>query len=381
MPTAVKHLAASAARIGHAVALACYALAILYSFLHFDSINFLPHAAYADMVYGKAWKPFVYRTLLPTTVRAIASPIPSAARHAFNQDARQITFVSNEFQLMRWDLDYVAEYALGVLLMYGSLLGFVMALHFLLTSLYDAPDWFARAVQFAALAGIPPLFHYINYVYDFTTLFLFTLGLALMVRRRWPAFLAVYALACLNKETTILLTMIFALHFVRHAGLDRALYGRLIVAQLAIFSAIKLALGFIFRANPGSFVEFHLDHTIELLSGHASLTNFIIWLVIALLVFHQWLRKPAFLRRGALILIPLLILTAFLGFLDELRDYYEVYPIVVLLIAHTAASLIGIPLVERPEGGSGPGDPRPLPPDHAPEHGDAAGLCASSSER
>jgi hypothetical protein len=43
-------------------------------------------------------------------------------------------------------------------------------------------------------------------------------------------------------------------------------------------------------------------------------------------------------------LAPLLGLTLFLGFIDEWRDYFEVYPVLVLLAAHTVGRLFGSPM-------------------------------------
>ena len=68
----------------------------------------------------------------------------------------------------------------------------------------------------------------------------------------------------------------------------------------------------------------------------ANPTNFNLLFLLALpLLVHRWSAKPLFLRRALWIAVPLLVLTFGLGFFDELRDYYEVYPVLVLLLAHT----------------------------------------------
>jgi hypothetical protein len=61
-------------------------------------------------------------------------------------------------------------------------------------------------------------------------------------------------------------------------------------------------------------------------------------------IFSKWKAKPEFLKDALWIAVPLLILTFFLGYLDELRDYYEVFPVVFLLIAYNIASIFGIEL-------------------------------------
>jgi hypothetical protein len=60
------------------------------------------------------------------------------------------------------------------------------------------------------------------------------------------------------------------------------------------------------------------------------------------MVSHRWFEKPLFLRHSLWIL-PVLVATCFFfGWLDELRDYYEAYPIVFLLMIYSAGRLVGI---------------------------------------
>ena len=172
-------------------------------------------------------------------------------------------------------------------------------------------------------------------------MFLFTLGLGLLVRRRWRLFLVVFVLACLNKETTILLTLVFAIHFRRPASLPRAAYRGLLLAQLAIFAVLKTGLYVLYRDNPGAFVEAHFpQHNLDVLKAYPLATVFG-WCGVALLVAYRWPEKPAFLRDALWIALPLVVLTFFLGYLDELRDYYEAYPIVLLLILHSVGRIVG----------------------------------------
>jgi len=45
------------------------------------------------------------------------------------------------------------------------------------------------------------------------------------------------------------------------------------------------------------------------------------------------------------IAIPLFVLTLFLGYLDELRDYYELFPVVTILIFHSIAEILNIKII------------------------------------
>ncbi|MCK4235615.1 MAG: hypothetical protein KAX38_00755, partial [Candidatus Krumholzibacteria bacterium] len=98
----------------------------------------------------------------------------------------------------------------------------------------------------------------------------------------------------------------------------------------------------IYRNNPGSFLEYHLfDHNIGLLKSYPVSTLFV-WTAISILVIYKWKEKPLFLKRALIIIIPIFIMCLFFGIIDELRVYYEVYPIVVLLIAYSICKILNI---------------------------------------
>ena len=54
-------------------------------------------------------------------------------------------------------------------------------------------------------------------------------------------------------------------------------------------------------------------------------------------------------------LVPLLAACVVFGFLDELRDYYEVYPVIVMLMMPTVARWMGVTITTRQE--SAPREP------------------------
>ena len=56
--------------------IAIISLYVLIAFVKLPNINGYERAMFSEMVYGTAWKPFVYRTLLPTTIRLISEVIP-----------------------------------------------------------------------------------------------------------------------------------------------------------------------------------------------------------------------------------------------------------------------------------------------------------------
>jgi hypothetical protein len=224
--------------------------------------------------------------------------------------------------------------------MFISLLGFSFAVRYLFLLFYNTSSWFADSVSLLALLGLPTMFQYTSFIYDFPLLLLYTLGLIFLYKQDWIKFLIIFLIGCVNKETTILLTLVFYIYF--KSNLQQELFNKLLVTQIAIFILVKGLLYFIFINNPGTFIEFHLiDHNLRLLTGY-DLTLAAAVLGLILLVFYRWNEKPKFLKTSLWMIIPLIILTLFLGYLDELRDYYEVYPAVIIFIAHSIARILDV---------------------------------------
>jgi hypothetical protein len=302
-----------------------------------------------DMIYGRAYKPYVTRALLPGTVRLLTTAVPAGTKRYWDRSLAANPAVRATFTKLKWNLGQPTEYLLTLALLWTALLGFVLALRYLMTGIYRAPELAVDLIPMIALLCLPPFFRYYSYIYDFPTLCLFTLGLAFLVRGRWAAFLVLYPLACLNKETTLLLTLLFVTYEGRGGRLTPFLFRRLLVAQLGIYVLIKLGLAGLFHGNPGGLTEFQLLHNLELVvfPYSYSISTAFTTLGVALMLFYGWARKPEFLKKGFWILPVLLGLTFFLGYLDELRDYYEAYPILLLMLFHTAAEILQLDVTVR----------------------------------
>lgn len=320
---------------------------VLIVFVKTPGINGYDRAMFPEMIYGTAWKPFVYRTLLPSAVRIVNQIVPEDVHKSLTENAETSEFSMLVLKKLNWESEFISEYILAIIFMWLFLFGFLYAFRRLLTEIYLSPDWFTNFISLTALLALPTMFQYYSYIYDFPTLFLFTLGLLLMIKHKWSYFLVLFFISCFNKETVILLTMIFAIHFYKNEKVNYRLYFQLLAVQLIIFISVKILLYFLFLNNPGGLVEFHLlDRNYLIFNGY-SLTAFVVWLIIILAIFSKWKAKPEFLRDALWIAVPLVILTFFLGYLDELRDYYEVFPIAFLLIAYNIASIFGIELTPK----------------------------------
>jgi hypothetical protein len=290
-----------------------------------------------DMVYGRAHRPFVKRQLAPLVVRGLSAVAPRELRHRLTNAFEQ----SSITRRLDWPPQYATEFTLALGVMYVSMLGFLLVLCAFLSATLVLPGWLAHGATLATGLAVPIFFAGLTYIYDFPQLLLFTAALLAMARgRRW-AYYPLLALACLNKETSILLPVVLALWLGRRALTPR--WAAHLAAQFTIGLAIVAAIGWVFRNNPGGEAEFHLQRN---LSGGWSTLGWVRLAFMAVLTAGAlWgaRRGSRFLRAGlAGTLAPLVAATLVLGYLDELRDYYEALPFIVALVLLAVCGRFGV---------------------------------------
>jgi len=329
------------------VILAAVALWVLAAFLtptaRHSGLNLYEETRFPAMVQGTAYRPFVYRTLLPSTVRALTAATPAAWREGLDRVTERRPRLRRIFDVLGWEYQGSIRYYYAAFLMWISFVGFA---HFTVALTCHQLGWSAKVawrttLGAAALLGLPALFKYSSFPYDPPQLFLFTLALYFLATERTRAFLVVFLFCCLNKETAALLIPIHAVYLRRKVPVQRIF--RESGFLIAGYVVIKGGLVWMFRDNPGSLVEFHLlDHNLAWLAGGWSAAEMIVILILATLVFIRWREKPLFLRIAFLGIIPIQVFFAlFIGFIDEWRIYYEAYPIVFGLTAATWRLLVG----------------------------------------
>ncbi|MCA9438025.1 MAG: hypothetical protein KC978_19730, partial [Candidatus Omnitrophica bacterium] len=243
-----------------------------------------------------------------------------------------------------WNPDFLPEYFVGILYMWVSLLAFVWIFRRLMRETIETYHLFYLLIPILAVVLMPAYFaEYYCYLYDFPHLFLFTLGLYFLASRNWTAFLILYPISCLNKETTVLLTVIYLIHFGLHSNLSWRKFGAMLVYQGLVYLTIRTWLMHVFQDLPGGWVEHHFWRNVSLMQTHTHLfyALFGIWFVLATTMPYRWNRKPQFLRDAFWIGFILLPLDLFCGYLDELRTNYEVYPVALLLVVFTLGEKIG----------------------------------------
>lgn len=313
-------------------------LVVTMVFFVYPGVDHYSRARFKDMIDGKASKPFVLRTLVPTTVRLVVGAVPQSAAPRL----RAALFPNTFTRAMGWTGDAVLEYYATFAICAISFLSAAVALRWLLMATYRTSLLVEDLAPVGAMGLVPGFFRANNYIYDPMTLATWAWATVAIVARNRTAYYIFFCLALLNKETALLLIAVFAVREYRL--LPRRTLAAHVAAQVVLWGLVRGAVLYIYRDNPGLPLEFHLvDHNLPLLGRPVRLVAF-----LAVIGFWTWMigsgwsGKPAFVRRGFLIaFIPMAVMVLLFGFMDEYRDFYEVYPLMFLLMLPTVLGLEG----------------------------------------
>lgn len=328
-------------RIGYFFLLAAISSYVLVAFLEpsgsHGGINEHSPCGFLKMVDGKAARPFVYRTLLPTTIRVVSSFTPKRVQATFTDIVEDHPYLRETFNRFELETSAAYQYLVAFIIMLMCFIGFAhyaATLTLKMCGMVNTPIACSLLAS-AVLMGLPPFFRYTSYVYDPPQLFLFTLAIYFLGTSKLLPFLITFAVCCINKETAILLIPIYAITF--HGQLASRKYLAVLIMLICWYILIKLMLGYLFRSNPGTIVQFHLlDHNIygfNLEWMHPTARAGLILLIVSLFF---WNGKPYFFRVSFICILPILvILGLYFGYVDELRDYYEAYPVAFGMMSHS----------------------------------------------
>lgn len=175
------------------------------------------------------------------------------------------------------------------------------------------------------LLGLLPFMLRLTQLYDMPTLALWAGALAALASGREGLYLALYVLACLNRETAILLAVIYVL--------DRGI-NIVLGAQVAIYAAAHGAIVMVMANRPGSVFEFHLLDHWPAMATNIELTMLYLLLagIAAAAMLYRFGQKPVLLRVALLTIMPVLLIGYLIvGYPFEFRVFYEAYPALVFL--------------------------------------------------
>ena len=318
---------------------------VSFLFFEYSGVNESPLARFSDMINGTAAQPFVYRTLVPWIVQGVLFLLPIGVQGTLHNLLSQSQAAQQFFVQSGWARQVDTQlFPLESLLVMGIItacfLGCAVVIRQLLQQFYPQASRIITTVfPLIVLFSLPVFFMY-GYIYDAPTLFLFTLALFFMYRKEWAKYVVIFLLACLNKETSILLLMTFLIHFFSRKRLDRKKYLTLALGQFSVYMVICVILSLFYSQNPDSFLNFHLLNSILFLPSWLTFRAQIVVAIIGALLFYNWSKKPPFLKAALWMFVPLFIFTLPFSGLDEIRVFYEVYPVIMLLLFPSLVKLI-----------------------------------------
>jgi len=307
---------------------------------------------FGDMVYGRAPQPYVTRVLVPWLVRAVAAATAPTARAQLEESVRRSMTTDGK---PAWLYESPFEFAIAknVLLLFA--IGFAFALWWLVRLTLGVSGPARDVIPIVTLFALPGPYGYGSMLYDLPALSLFTLGLAFVAARRPWLHAPVFAVCVLNKETGLLLTPVWAVSEMREHELKRQQVVIGVGLQVGFWLVVRGLLLWSFRNNPGDPIALHLFRNAQVIGIPGNWFRFrpvTDWLVLPMgfnllyvLGFVASLfalkRAPQFLKDAFWVALPVFALTWLFGNVDEMRVYYELLPIIVLVLFGGLYPLMG----------------------------------------
>jgi hypothetical protein len=315
----------------HNIALFVVCIIAFIAYLKYSGIGSNPDADLMKLMNGTAVRPFQYRILVPVLVNMALSIFPENAFSSLN-----VVMIEPAVARLAGNLNTGRNAAwLAIFCMFFSLVGSVFVIKLLMERLgYPLKTINVLTLVFpiSLLAFLP-----YAYIYDLPNLFLFSCALLALAPnkeeaprtlRSWFIYLTIFVLASLNKETSILLLVAFSV--VYYQKLNRARFIQLAVIQIVVYGIIRLYLLDRFSQNPGIVAAplwwLYISYPM------ISIVTMAFFSAIVVLIKREWAMKPLFLRQSFMMAIPLTGLFLLFGYPFEFRTFFEVYPILFLLI-------------------------------------------------
>lgn len=305
------------------------------------------------MIDGTAPSPFVTRRLLPDCANFLAHMIPEACwnklKSFLDRDSFPARQMKSVLDYLSWQPEHYPELFCGYFLIWLSIIGFMYTCRQLARFFYEMPDRVADVL--GGLFGIGLLggndSRWSGYTYDFPHAFLFTLAVYAIVASRWWL-LPTFILACYSKETALLLIIAYAV--VHRAEYRRLTYWLMLVVMYGVYFGIRNWIGEHYQSPPGD----HFWYPERNLAFLAKQAIYSMWwgfllAVIAIRIYEIRREVPGDLRWLLIMGVVILGAAFFKGWIEERRQYLEVYPIVGLIILQWAAMELGVTHLFRPK--------------------------------
>ncbi len=331
-----------------------YVVLSLFAIAHFLNSSYLGDRYFKTnfdgMYEGTTFKPFVYRQLVPSLARAATAVSPESLKGWVNDGIEAIR-KDPAYDIWRTTMPWLDkafpstgkhyQRIVTILIIYGCLWGYIWALMALSRQVFPISPAMEYMTPVFGVLLISCMSYPFQYVYDIPVLFLSTACFYYLASRRWIPYLLFFFLGCLNKETIGFVFVFSAIWFFRR--LDWRTYINLMLAQYIIFALVRILLLYIYSANAGEYVK---NHLFRVLPGDIFTTSqyvrmmHICW--IFFLLTFQWPKKPAFLKCGLWLLLPMYVCYLFYGMPGEYRVFFDVLILPLLLGVHTLVEASGL---------------------------------------
>lgn len=280
-------------------------IASLFAF-HFAQVRFYINYEYqratlAQLLDGIADKPFQYRILIPFLVNQLSSLLEFSPKSLF-----QIIEVLSTFFLIitfRNLLLAITKNRIKSTLFAYSLI-IILPFNFLI-----------------------PLTPY--YPSDIPSILFITIGYFLLYKNKMGFYYLILFIGTFNRETTVLLILIFILNYWRKGiNVNFILH---ILLQLTTWLGIKLLLFYVFKDNGGNVFEDHIIKNInQMLSPkfYPYLFSSMGYIWILTIVFYGYI-KDKFVKNSLTVAIPFVVGMFIIGNIAELRIYGDLIPIIL----------------------------------------------------
>jgi hypothetical protein len=295
---------------------------------------------------GRAFSPFVKRRLLPDLARLLAWTLPdrcwSGMRQVLRDPVSAPGWLRAFLERQQWKPEDWPLLGSAYFLIFASVLGFMLTCRWLVRLLYEAPPWVGHLAAFSfgvALLGGYGDWHYCGYPYDFPNAFIFALALAALIARRWWLPIA-FAVAAYSKETSVLLL-----------GADLLLADQRRSLRFWLRLGLMALLWLLIRwwidrhyITPTPEQGFWFPgRNLKMLAVVFFSNWWLPFLAVGLLRMAALRRQyPPALVRLCWLVVPLVGLAFFKGWLEEMRQYLELLPVFGLLLFHWVLHEVGL---------------------------------------
>lgn len=332
--------------------LCVYALLSFYAVIVFligSDFGGQTFSTFRNMLDGTVNRPGIYRILLPAIAKGIVYLMPDTGLQGINhmmllvRDSQLMSIVIHvrhkSMPVSLRDATLLYQSGIFMFLIWSCILGYIYLLYRMAAYFMPQSPAYALLAPVFGLLVFPVVYCCFGYPYDFSMLLLMSACLYSMAREKWLAYAILLTLAILNKETAIYIIFVYALYFCTRKPLLH--YLAALAAQLVIYVTITVAIRWYYEGTPDIVTLGIYSSTpkqLGMLFNGYSYTTFISLLFSFWLLTYRWHEKPAFLRCGLWMLLPLAAIFLLLGYPHEFRQFMDIAPIVTLLATHTLVS-------------------------------------------